>query len=422
MRLPLYAMLLAAGSAGAGFAWLVTRSRPAPAASTASRETATERSAAAKAAPSDRTAAESAEPGPRGVSESGGAWATLADFRRSLARNAFRTPADQAELRALLAQAARTLAAGERALFLAEAGARLAQGDLGWVHDLLAQLGEFRDRHGFVRAIVEAAMGANPERATGWLGDLREAALRESAYQVAGMKWAERDVAAARTWAAGLADPAARLGALEGVTWAWTQTDATAAYAWAVALDDAALREPLLVKMAKLMAVRDPRQAVAWALQFPPGAARDEALGYAVFQWAADDLKGAADWAARVDDAALRSGGEVAIARSWSNQEAQGATQWAAGLRDEGSRATALQTTLRKWAEVAPAAAAQWVNGAGAAVMNEGIFRAVTGGLAAARPGAVDTWLSTTANPAWRAVGAQIARETVVPAPAAPRP
>jgi hypothetical protein len=135
-----------------------------------------------------------------------------------------------------------------------------------------------------------------------------------------------------------------------------------------------------------------------------------------MFQWAARDLEAAASWTAGVKDADLRSRSEVAIARSWSVGEAEGATNWAAGIPDPVGRVAALKTTLLKWAEVSPAAAAEWIGQRGATAANEEIFRAVSGGLAAAQPAVREAWLKSIPHSEWRAAGAEI----MASSPAAP--
>ncbi len=340
------------------------------------------------------------------------------ELRQMLARNGGRSRADLAELRTLLARAALELDGTERAEVLSAVGAWTAGRNLGWALDLVAQLGEFRDRHGLVRAVVEGVLREDPLRAAEWVGELTEPALRDSAYNVVGMKWAERDVTRALEWAMGLPEGNSRLSALEGLTWSWAQKDPAATYEWAARLPDAALRDPMFVKLAKMVAVQDPQRALAWAMQFPPGAGRDEALHYAVFQWAASDLGGAAAWTAQLADKRLQTEVEVAIARSWSNQEAQGATAWAADIQDPAARTAALKTTLRKWAEVNPAAAAQWIGAREATPANEEIFRSVTATLIESRPAATKAWLDAIAHPEWRAAGVQMVGTPPVPAPA----
>ncbi len=340
------------------------------------------------------------------------------EMRQLLTRNGARTGAELAELRTLLASVARELSGAERADVLSDFGVLLARRNPGWTHDLLSQLGEFRDRHGLVRAVVEQVMTEDPLRAAAWVAELSEPALRDSAYNVVGMKWAETNVPRALEWAMGLPEGASRVSAFEGLTWTWAQKDASATYEWAIRLAEVDLRDQMFVKLAKMIAVQDPKRALAWALQFPPGAGRDEALHYAVFQWAADDLKGAAEWTAQVGDKRAQSGIEVAIARSWSNQEAQGATAWAAEIRDPQARDAALKTTLRKWAEVNPAAAAQWLGGREATPANEAIFLSVTSVLIESRPAVTKAWLEAIANPEWRATGAQIVGSAPLATPA----
>lgn len=325
-----------------------------------------------------------------------------------LERIAAGAPAELRQVGAVLRAAAAELSEGDRAEVIGMAGALVAQRNLESADGLLAQLDDFRDRHRFVQALLESAVSIDPRRAADWAATLGEVPLRDAACTALAMEWSKLDQPAALSWAQGLSEPAARGSAFEGVAWTWAQQDPKAAYTWAAAISEAELRNQVMVKIAKMIAVRDPQQALGWALQFPEGPGREQALNYAMFQWASRDLEAATTWTAGVRDPDLRSSSEVAIARSWSVGEAEGATNWAAGIPDPAGRVAALKTTLLKWAEENPAAAAQWIGQSGVSPINEEIFRAVTGGLAAAQPAVREAWLQGIPHPAWRELGQEI--------------
>jgi len=343
------------------------------------------------------------------------------EVRQRLAAMGVLSNGEFAAVRDLLVKAAR-LEGTERDDLVREIGARIAPQNSAWARELVAALADSRSQHTFTRAIVESLVTANPQSAADWAADLPETALRGLAFNVLAMKWAEKDLDAARAWAVALPDQIARASAVEGLTWTWAQQDARAVYEWALGLPDATLREQVFVKTAKLLALQNPRQALEWTLQFPDGAQRENALQYVLFQWAAQDLTAATTWAAEVTDPVLRTNSEIAIARSWSTQEAQGATIWAATITDPVAQAAALKTTLRHWAEANPADAAAWMVQRGATPLNEEIFRSVTMTLAEKNSAAISAWLQGVTNPDWRRIGEQIVTAAQAQARAKPRP
>lgn len=334
-----------------------------------------------------------------------------------------RLRADRRQLEQLIDVAVRDFAGPERAELLHDIGSLVAKRELNLGLELVGKLQDFRDRHRLVNAIIEAAVERNPAAAADWAANLAEPALRDSAFQMIGMKWAASDVAAALAWATGLSGESPRSSAVEGLTWTWVQADPKAVYDWAAGLEDVRLREQVFLKMSKLMAVQSPRQALEWALQFPEGPRRDQALHYAMFQWASLDLESAAKWTTQLSNPGLQSQGELAIARSWSNHEAEGATLWASSIRDPLARATALKTTLHKWAETNPVAASSWIGARAEAPLSEDIFASVTSSLAESNIAVAQAWVASTANLAWRAAGERILAQQREPSRAkAPKP
>lgn len=318
-------------------------------------------------------------------------------------------PLDRGQLGNIVSAAATELSDVDRSEVLDQVGQHVARRELAWGAELASKLGNFRDRHNFIKALVETAVADDPAQVAAWAAELSDPPLRDTACTTIAMEWARKDLSAALAWAQELPG-ASRAVAFEGLAWTWAQRDPKAVYEWAIGITEADVRSQVLVKIAKMIAVQDPQHALGWVLQFPEGPGREQALSYAVFQWASRDLAAATAWAAGVPDPGLRSDSEVTIARSWSVQEAEGATTWAAGIPAPAGRAAALKTTLLKWAEGSPAAAAQWLNERGPTEANAEIFRSVTSGLASAQPAVREAWLKSTTVPEWRTAGEQILR------------
>ncbi|MBI4660273.1 MAG: hypothetical protein HY735_15660 [Verrucomicrobia bacterium] len=315
---------------------------------------------------------------------------------------------DAEQLGAILEAAASELSGAERTEVLNKIAALIADRDLDLGFELVEKLADFRDRHGFVKAIVESVVELAPDRAAGWALRLQDSQLLQSACSAIGMKWGQMDREACRTWAESLSDPTVRLSALEGLTWAWTLKDPTAAYDWAAQLPESEMRGKIFVKMSKLVTARDPQHGSEWALRFPEGPGRSEALDYAVFQWASKDLQAAAAWAVQIQEPQLREGGLVAVARSWSNSDPERATAWAAQLAEGPARTSALMTTVRKWAEGNPADAARWIDSLPQLPARAEIFESVTSALKASQPSAAEAWLKSVFDPDLHAAGLRI--------------
>ncbi len=300
------------------------------------------------------------------------------------------------------------LSVSERADILEKVGKIVAERDLDQGLKFLQGLEEFRDRHHFVKAVVEAVAQRDTLRAAEWAVRLPDPHLAQSAYNMIGMKSSQSDLEASLAWAQGVSDATLRLSALEGVTWTWAQKDPKAAYDWAAQLPESEIRDKVFVKLAKMISIQDPRRGSEWAIQFPEGPGRQEALDYAVFQWAAKDLKTAAEWSVAIQDPQSRENSLVAVARSWSNSDPQRASAWAAQLPEGQARMSALTTTARKWAEADPAGAAQWIDQLAPAPTREEVFKNVTSALANAHPSAAEVWLNSVLDPNLRKAGEQI--------------
>jgi hypothetical protein len=303
---------------------------------------------------------------------------------------------------------AKELTASERNEVVARIAELAARGDLNQGRIFLEELSDFRDRHNFVKGVIEAISGDRLAEAGDWATQLPDPQLVKAAHNAIGMKWGQSDVNAALMWAQSVSDAESRLSALEGLTWAWGQKDPNAAYEWAAQLPEPAVRDKVFVKLSKMISTQNPQRGAEWALQFPAGAGRSEALDYAVFQWASKDLQAAANWANQIPQPRLREDSLVAVARSWSNTDPQGATAWADQIPEPSARTAALITTARKWAENQPEQAANWMNQLAPDSAREEVFRNITSALFAARPATAETWLNGLLDPSLRRIGEQI--------------
>ena len=113
------------------------------------------------------------------------------------------------------------LSLSQRAEILGKIAELVAERDLDRGLEFLNVLDEFRDRHNFVKAVVEAVARGNLAQAAEWATRLPDPQLVQGAHNAIGMKWGQTDLAASLAWAEGLSDASLRLNALEGVTWTW---------------------------------------------------------------------------------------------------------------------------------------------------------------------------------------------------------
>lgn len=285
----------------------------------------------------------------------------------------------------------------------------VAERDIDLGLELVKLLRTERDRHNFVKAIVDMAIKNDPLGTTEWAHHLEDSALRIGAFNVIGMKWGEADLEASLSWAETLQDPSLKVSAMEGLAWIWTQEDPDAAFDWAVQVPEPKIRDQVFLKIAKMVSVKNPKQGSEWALEFPEGSGRNAALDYAVFQWASKDLAGVGEWVSQIQDSELRGNSLVAIARAWSTQDPQRATAWASDIPDNEMRAAALITTSRKWAESAPAEAARWLESIPDASTQDRVLRSITSSLSDMNPQVAASWINSIQDTELRATGEGVA-------------